>query len=103
MHAETLEEWAGDGSLNSVASIRLWRHQGRAAGMAFWEMGQSIYADWLEQLDDDITHGLEDVDSADIVEAALALHLMTVEGHDLSCLGDTEVFENWLVTELTKE
>ena len=104
LHAEILKEWAADGALNSVASIRLWRHQGRAAGMASWEMGQSIYADWLEKLDTSIvTDGLEDVDIADIVEAALALHLVTEEGHDLSCLGDTEVFANWLVNDLTKE
>ena len=72
--------------------------------MAFWEMGQSIYADWLEKQDMNIaTDGWEDVDLADIVEAALALHLMTENGHDLTCLGATEAFANWLVNDLTKE
>ena len=72
--------------------------------MAFWEMGQAIYAEWLEKQDMNIdTDGLSDVDIADLVEAALALHLMTENGHDLSCLGDTEAFANWLVNDLTKE
>ena len=101
---ETLKEWASDGALSSVSSVRVLRHHGKPASMAFWEMGQSIYAEWFEKQDMSInTDGLTDFDLADIVEAALALHLMTENGHDLSCLGNTEVFANWLVDELTKE
>ena len=99
-----MEEWALDGALNSVASIRTWENAARqSCGMAFGEMGQTHYVEWFEKQEMNIdTDELADIDIADVVESALALHLMTEHGHDLSCLGDTEVFANWLVRELLK-
>ena len=102
---EELKEWALDGALNKVASIRTWESaEMQSCGMAFVEMGQTFYVQWFEdqQFSIDIDE-LSDTDVADLVEAALALHLMTEHGYDLSCMGDTSVFANWLVKNLLKQ
>ena len=48
-----------------------------------------------------VLRGQNLLDIADMVEAALAIHLWTLSGFDeLECMGDTEVFANWITREL---
>ena len=70
--------------------------------MAFGDMGQKLYVERVEKQEFNVdTSGMEDVEIADLVEAALAMHLWTVSGFDeLECMGDTEVFANWMAAEL---
>ena len=103
---ETLVFWAEEGLLNSVASCRTWVHQtnGEQNSVAFWDMVTTLYAEWFVAQEFNVVKGeheeLDDSEMANIVEAALALHVMKTLGGDLRELGDTLVFTNWLVHSL---
>ena len=93
-----MREWARDGALNSVTSIRMCKNSARQpCGMAFWEMGQSQYVEWFEKQELNVdTSALSDTDIADLVEAALALHVLTKSRTPLGFLGGKKVFADWL-------
>ena len=104
--SETLTFLAEEGLLNSCASSRSWFDKGSSAicSMAFWDMGRTLYAEGFAGQDFNVVkenaEKLDDEEIAKIVEAALALHVMSVLGAELSVIGVTLVFANWLARSL---
>ena len=90
--------------------IKTWRvvsEAGIYAGtknVVLWDLSKKHYVSWFKSralYHPEATARMSDIDIADLVEAALAMHLWTVSGFDeLECMGDTEVFANWMAAEL---
>ena len=90
----------------SQCCIRNWFCERRRANccIAYRDLGDQCYNQWYERM------GFNAVASngirmsprkiADIVETGLALNVISEHGVDLSALGDTEEFSNWLVHSL---
>ena len=72
--------------------------------MVFADPGVCMYVRWFEHygFSKQAPNGgsFSNRKIADIVEAALTLHLITVFGGDVSSLGDTEIFANWIVRDI---
>ena len=101
---------AENGLLNQVAMIKSWRDSEqetaslRIKSVVLWDLSQKHYVAWFKSrplYHEEATARLTNIDIADMVEAALAFHLWTVSGFDeLECMGNTEVFANWMTTQL---
>ena len=101
---------AENGLLNQVAMIKTWKDSEeemaylRTRSVVLWDLSQKHYVAWFKNralYNEDATVRMSDIGIADMVEAALAIHLWTVSGFDeLECMGDTEVFANWMTTQL---
>ena len=74
--------------------------------VVLWDLSKKHYVSWFKSralFHPEATERMSDIDIADLVETALAMHLWTVSGFDeLECMGDTEVFANWMASELAK-
>ena len=101
---------AANGLLNLTAMIKTWCNAEepllyqQTRSVVLWDLSQKHYVAWFKSralYHPEATARLSDIDIADMVEAALAIHLWTLSGFDeLECMGDTEVFANWITKEL---